>query len=148
MMMHWRSILNIQEATYPDWRNKKPRLLYSTALAGECGELCGVVTHLEGGGTNLLKYTEKMILEEAADVWIQLVLLLARSGFSKVDFENALSTKLSELRKRLEEKKSKIVQSNCPKIQYAYFDGEPFCSTGGKWEECPDPKCVLKKETT
>jgi len=97
----WQEILDIQNKLYPEWRSKKPRLLYSTALAGELGELCGVITHLDGGGTNLQKYTEAMILEEAADTYIQLVLLLEKSGFDIRHFHNAIVDKLTVLRKRL-----------------------------------------------
>jgi NTP pyrophosphatase (non-canonical NTP hydrolase) len=94
----WQEICHIQEQLYPDWRTKKPRLLYSTALAGELGELCGVITHLDGGGTNLQKYTEAMILEEAADTYIQLVLLLERSGFGMTEFLSAVDDKLKHIR--------------------------------------------------
>lgn len=97
----WNEILHLQERFYPNWRTQKPRLLYSTALAGEVGELCGTITHLDGGGTNNQKYTEDMILEEAADTFIQLVLLLERSGFSSVDFNDALVNKILTLHNRL-----------------------------------------------
>lgn len=42
-----------------------------------------------------------MILEEAADTFIQLVLLLERSGFHLAEFEIAVDDKLEELKRRL-----------------------------------------------
>jgi len=103
-MRFWKQIINLQDQFYPDWRKQKPRTLFSTALAGECGEMCGVVTHLDGGGTNTTRYTEEMILEEAADIYIQLVLLLEKSAFTETDFERALISKFAVLHHRLKEK--------------------------------------------
>ena len=100
-MNKWVQIIDFQDQFYPNWKTDKPRLLFSNALAGEVGELCGVITHLDGGGTNNTKYTEEMILEEAVDSYIQLVLLLARSGFQQIDFERAYINKFSKLRARL-----------------------------------------------
>jgi len=100
-MNKWIQITDFQDEFYPDWKTVKPRLLFSNALAGEVGELCGVITHLDGGGTNNDKYTEEMILEEAVDTYIQLILLLARSGFDQIDFERAYIVKFSKLRARL-----------------------------------------------
>ena len=101
----WNEILTLQGRIFPLWRTRTPRLLYSTALAGECGELCGVITHLEGGGTNAIRYTEAMILEEASDLFIQLVLLIERSGFNRSDFEQALKNKLAILKIRIGDRK-------------------------------------------
>jgi len=97
----WDEIIHLQNRFYPNWRTKISRTLYSTALAGEVGELCGVITHLDGGGTNNLKYSESMILEEAVDSFIQLILLVERSGFSFLDFNNALIEKIMVLHNRL-----------------------------------------------
>jgi len=104
-MNKWVQIIDFQDEFYPNWRTEKPRLLFSNALAGEVGELCGVITHLDGGGTNNIKYTDDMILEESVDTYIQLVLLLARSGFQQIDFERAYKRKFSKLRDRLESRK-------------------------------------------
>jgi NTP pyrophosphatase (non-canonical NTP hydrolase) len=97
----WNEIVSLQGRLFPLWKTRTPRLLYSTALAGESGELCGVITHLEGGGTNAIRYTEAMILEEASDVFIQLVLLLEKSGFNHVDLEQAIKEKLNVLHERM-----------------------------------------------
>ena len=106
-MDKWIQITGFQDEFYPDWKTVKPRLLFSNALAGEVGELCGVITHLDGGGTNNEKYTEEMILEEAVDTYIQLILLLARSGFDQIDFEMAYAIKFHKLRDRLFDRRTK-----------------------------------------
>ena len=104
----WSKILDFEDQFYPKWRTHKPILLFSTALAGELGELCGTVTHLEGGGTNNSKYTRKMVLEEGVDTYIQLVLLLARYGYNETDFRYAFEEKFLELLKRLEIKRTSL----------------------------------------
>jgi len=104
-MDKWDQITDFQDEFYPGWMENLPRLLYSNALAGEVGELCGVITHLDGGGTNNDKYTDDMILEEAVDTYIQLILLLARSGFKQIDFEQAYRVKFLKLRNRLFERR-------------------------------------------
>jgi len=103
----FEEIKAFQDLFYPNWRIKKPKLLFSTALAGEIGEVCGVITHLEGGGTNLKKYNKKQVLHQCIDSYIQLVLLLARYGFSSEDFETEFWRVIKkELPKRLEERES------------------------------------------
>ena len=108
-MNEWDQITDFQDEFYPGWMENLPRLLYSNALAGEVGELCGVITHLDGGGTNNDKYTDDMLLEEAVDVYIQLILLLARSGFKQIDFERAYRAKFLKLRERLFIKRESII---------------------------------------
>lgn len=102
-MIGWNEIIEFQKKFYPDWLNKSV-LLYATALAGEAGEICGVITHLEGGGTNLRKYTEEMVLHQCVDTYNQLVLLLARYGFTPKQFSDEFDTVMKELYERLEEK--------------------------------------------
>jgi hypothetical protein len=103
---HWKIITEFQDKFYPNWKTpEKPRLLFATALAGEAGEVCGTITHLDGGGTNNRKYTEDMVLHQCVDTYVQLVLLLAKSGFSATDFEKEFWWVLSvELPRRLAEK--------------------------------------------
>jgi len=105
-MKSWKEILEFQEQFYPNWKNEKPKLLYSTALAGEIGEVCGVVTHLEGGGTNNRGYSAFQMLHQCVDSYIQLVLLIARYGFTEKDFDAELKDVLTvELKERLARKK-------------------------------------------
>ena len=105
-MLGWIDIIDFQGKFYPNWK-QKARTLFSTALAGEVGEYCGVITHLDGGGTNDNEYTEKMGLEEAVDTYIQLVLLVARSGFTEDDFEDMFLWKMNKLYERLASRTSK-----------------------------------------
>lgn len=102
----WKMITDFQEAFYPNWKTEKPKLLFVTGLAGEVGEVCGVATHLEGGGTNQRKYDEKHLLHQCVDAYVQLVLLLARYGFSSSDFESEFQYVLKvELQNRLKAKR-------------------------------------------
>ena len=105
-MTKWKRIIDFEDQFYPKWKTNKPILLFSTALAGELGELCGVVTHLEGGGTNNSKYNREMVLEEGVDIYIQLVLLLARYGYNEDDFIRGFEDKFQDLLRRLEIKRS------------------------------------------
>ena len=107
-MTNWKRILDFQDQFYPKWKTHKPILLFSTALAGELGELCGVVTHLEGGGTNNSKYNREMVLEEGVDTYIQLVLLLARYGYNEDDFIRGFEDKFQDLLRRLKIKRSSL----------------------------------------
>ena len=101
----WDRILELQDGFYPDWRTKLPRTLFASGLAGETGEVCGTVTHLDGGGTNTKKYSRKQILHQCVDVYVQTVLLLEKSGFSELDFLRELSHVVySELPSRLKER--------------------------------------------
>lgn len=99
--LKWKRILEFQDRFYPTWRtNDKPILLFSTALAGEVGEVCGVVTHIEGGGTNGRKYTKDMVLHQCVDSYVQLVLLLAKYGFTAYDFDTEFWRVMEELNDR------------------------------------------------
>ncbi|MBU1140943.1 MAG: hypothetical protein KKG64_00305 [Firmicutes bacterium] len=100
----WKWIINFQNKFYPKWRTEKPALLFSTALAGEVGSICGVVTHLEGGGTNQREYSSRMVLHESVDSYIQIILLLAKYGFSAKDFEAEFKRIQEELEGRLKKK--------------------------------------------
>jgi hypothetical protein len=101
----WKEITAFQDLYYPCWRRNKSKLLFSTALAGEIGEVCDVVSHLEGGGTNTRVYTSFQVLHQCVDSYIQLVLLLARYGFSAEDFEKEFDRVLhEELLERLAKK--------------------------------------------
>lgn len=106
----WKQILKLQDGFYPGWRTILPRTLFTTGLAGETGEVCGTVTHLDGGGTNNRKYNEGMVLHQCVDVYVQLVLLLERSGFSEADFLKELGfVAFIELPSRLLKKQGKKV---------------------------------------
>jgi NTP pyrophosphatase (non-canonical NTP hydrolase) len=99
-LIGWRTILKLQDERFPSWKTKLPNTLYCCGLAGEAGEVCGVVTHLEGGGTNNRKYTKAMVLHQCADTYVQIVLLLAKYDFSEKDFEEELERTFKELADR------------------------------------------------
>jgi len=103
-MKGWNEIIEYQNKYYPGWMKNKSITLYSTALAGEAGEVCGIITHLEGGGTNNRKYTKEMVLHQCVDTYNQMILLLARYGFTPEQFSNEFDSVLQELYARLEEK--------------------------------------------
>lgn len=102
-MKGWNEIIEFQNKRYPGWMKNKPTLLYATALAGEAGEVCGVITHLEGGGTNNREYTKEMVLHQCVDTYNQMILLLARYGFTPKQFSNEFDNVLQELYRRMEE---------------------------------------------
>ena len=102
-MIGWDEIIEYQNKRYPGWMTEKSVLLFSTALAGEAGEVCGVITHLEGGGTNVREYTREMVLHQCVDTYNQLILLLARYGFTPEQFAAEFDVVLQELYERLEE---------------------------------------------
>lgn len=83
----WETIHNLQDKFYPGWLKKLPHTLYSSGLAGEIGEVCSTVTHLEGGGTNNRMYQKGQVLHQCIDSYVQLVLLLIHYGFTADDFQ-------------------------------------------------------------
>ncbi len=107
-MFGWKKIVRFESKFYPFWQTEKPRLLFTTALAGEVGEVCGTVAHLDGGGTNNRKYQECQVLHQCVDSYIQLVLLVARSGFTEQQFQDEFRYVIDhELPKRLKAKEPK-----------------------------------------
>lgn len=82
----FEEIAAFQNLFYPGWMNEMEKTMLSSALAAETGEVCGVVTHLEGGGTNNRKYNPQQVLHQCVDVYVQTILLLKRYGFTAKDF--------------------------------------------------------------
>jgi NTP pyrophosphatase (non-canonical NTP hydrolase) len=100
----WELILKFNNKHFPKWRSREP-IYYSNALAGESGEVCNAVKKWHGGGTNLHlshRDLEFKILEECADVFIYMVLLIETLDYSRIDFEQAFNDKLEELIDRME----------------------------------------------
>jgi hypothetical protein len=103
----WTHIVAIQDHLHPGWRTKKPRTLFTTALASEVGGVCDQVTHLDGGGSQLLdpeKWSEPKVLHDLVDSWVMIVLVAERSGFTEEDFEAEVLNVRRELVERLEAK--------------------------------------------
>ncbi|MFZ7137839.1 MAG: MazG-like family protein [archaeon] len=101
----FKKVTDFQDLFYPKWRENKSVLLYANALAGEVGEVCGVIAHLEGGGTNNRNYRKDMVLHQCVDTYVQIILLLERYGFTAKDFMREFNEILDvELPQRLAEK--------------------------------------------
>ena len=99
----WKRVTDWNDEFFPDWRSRKP-IYYSNALAGECGEVCNSVKHLEGGGTHIQPSSSSyrtQMLEECIDVYIYMVLLLESQGYTEEDFERAFSLKINEITSRM-----------------------------------------------
>ncbi len=99
----WDEIITFKDEFFPGWR-ETPLIYLSNALAGEAGEVCNAVKHRLGGGTHKSNPTDAKLLEEAADVFIYLVLLaevLEEGG--KEAFIRAGYRKLKINERRMEE---------------------------------------------
>lgn len=105
LLEDWKRIFDLQDKFYPNWRTELPHTLYGVGLAGEVGEVCGTITHLEGGGTNNRQYTKENVLHQCVDVYIQIILLLEHYGFSSEDFKKEFAFVVnSELPSRLKDR--------------------------------------------
>jgi hypothetical protein len=93
----WSNILNFNNKYFPGWRNVD-EIYYSNALAGEVGELCNMVKHRAGGGTNHSKPKPggMDIVFECADIFIYLSLLLERNGVDIVLFNQIINDKIDK----------------------------------------------------
>ena len=99
----WDQVISLQDQMHPNWRTEKPRTLFTTGLASEVGGVCDQVTHLDGGGSQLLdpnKWNEGKVLHDLVDGWVMTVLVAERSGFDEADFwvewENVVKPQLIE----------------------------------------------------
>lgn len=104
----WNFIKRMQEKIYPNWKKTKPRTLFATALSSEVGAICDQITHLDGGGTQLLdnnKWNNKKILHDIADSFVMLVLIAEKSGFTYYDFMEELDRVKDELESRYYQRK-------------------------------------------
>lgn len=102
MIELWNAIVEFNNEYFPNWR-RTPEIFLSNALAGEAGELCNVIKHRAGGGTNRRYEPRSRIAEELVDVLIYLVLMAETHEYDFNEFEKAVRAKLEENAKRLEE---------------------------------------------
>lgn len=93
----WSKILNFNNEYFPGWRNID-EIYYSNALAGEVGELCNMVKHRVGGGTNRSgpQPGGMDLVFECADIFIYLSLLLERNGVDIVLFNQIINDKIDK----------------------------------------------------
>ena len=102
-MDFWDKILKFNNKYFMGWRLTEP-IFYSNAIAGETGELCGLIKKIYGGGTNnrTMKVTKKDLAFEIVDIWIYSILLLELMGISKKDFMKFFDEKIKMLYERME----------------------------------------------
>lgn len=104
--MLFKDILDFNEKYFPGWDSPKDVALtlvsLSNALAGEAGEVCNAVKHRIGGGTHKVHTTHDEILEELADVYIYLVLLVEYMDFDEHEFAWAVRNKILHNVRRME----------------------------------------------
>ena len=105
----WQRVLRFNDEHFPNWR-KVSLLYYTTALAGEVGEVCNAVKHMVGGGTNpsalrdFSDLSNAKVIEECIDTRIYLTLLLARLGVTEEQFAEAVNRRYAELEARMKDK--------------------------------------------
>ena len=90
----WIEIIDFNDKYFPGWRDEH-EIYYSNALAGEVGELCNMVKHRAGGGTNKSTPDDYELIEECADVFIYLSLLIGSKRVSSLEFEHIIRDKMA-----------------------------------------------------
>ena len=102
-MNKWDEIIKFNDQYFPGWRLNKEPIFFSNALAGEVGEVCGIIKRFYGGGTNnrtMPRPTE--IIEEAVDVFIYLVLFAEAMTCNEDMFDEIFMKKIGKLKKRMQ----------------------------------------------
>ncbi len=94
-------IKQFNETYFPGWWNH-PLVNFSNALAGETGEVCGVVKALLGGGTKKKPVTVDDIARELVDVFIYLILFAQRLGLGPEDFKEMIFKKIYDNEQRMQ----------------------------------------------
>jgi len=89
-MNKWNEIIKFDDKYFPNWRSKRELIFMSNALAGETGEVCGIIKSFYGGGTKEKpRPTLAEIMEEVIDVIIYLVLFSECLGYNEDLFDIA-----------------------------------------------------------
>jgi len=102
-MNKWNEIIEFNDKYFPGWRENKEPIFFSNALAGEVGEVCGIIKRFYGGGTqNKPMPTPTEIMEEAVDVFIYLVLFSECMTCDEENFDMIFLKKMMKLKKRIE----------------------------------------------
>jgi len=103
----WDEITKFNDMHFAGWREGNP-VYYSNALAGEVGEVCNIVKHRDGGGTKNVHPTDLELLEELADVFIYLHMLVesvSEGAHDITSFAGAIRSKLAICSTRMEQNK-------------------------------------------
>ena len=101
----WREICLFNDKYFPNWR-RVDEIYYTNALAGEVGELCGMVKKRVGGGTsNKAIPTIIDMMEEIADIMIYLSLMVEKLGQADSVLEGFIMSKIEKNIERMESRK-------------------------------------------
>jgi len=102
-MREWKEIIEFNDKYFPNWRENKELIFFSNALAGEVGEVCGLVKRLYGGGTNKSKPrpSKGNVAMECVDVFVYMVLLLESLGIDREMFQKYWDIKHDILKRRM-----------------------------------------------
>jgi NTP pyrophosphatase (non-canonical NTP hydrolase) len=100
----WDAVLVFNEKYFPGWRGEE-EIYLSNALAGEVGEVCNTVKHRVGGGANLSRPSDYELLEELADVFMYMELLIEVRGHDITTFAGVIGEKLKKNRERMEKQR-------------------------------------------
>jgi NTP pyrophosphatase (non-canonical NTP hydrolase) len=106
MTAAWDEVIQFNERYFPGWR-RTSEVFYSNALAGEVGEVCNMTKHRAGGGTNRSKPSAYELMDEIADVFIYLELLVEIMGLDVSSLSDAIHTKVQINIKRMKESNPK-----------------------------------------
>jgi len=101
MTAAWDEVIQFNERYFRGWRGVD-EVFYSNALAGEVGEVCNMVKHRAGGGTSKSNPSAYTLMDELADVFIYLEILVERMGLDVTSLADAIHTKVQVNEKRME----------------------------------------------
>lgn len=100
----WDNIIKFNNKYFPDWRSVE-EIYYSNAIAGEAGEICNAVKHRCGGGTNKKQVSTHELMDEIADTFIYLELLIEKQGLDVTSLAYAINSKVKKNIERMESRK-------------------------------------------
>jgi len=103
-LREWKEIVEFNDKYFPDWRTRE-LIFCSNAMAGEVGEVCGLIKRLYGGGTNKSKPkpSKGNVAIECIDMFVYMVLLLEMMGVTREDFSKYWDIKHDILKRRMVE---------------------------------------------
>ena len=101
MTAAWDEVIQFNTRYFKGWRGVD-EVFYSNALAGEVGEVCNTVKHRAGGGTNKSNPSAYTLMDELADVFIYMEILVGRMGLDVTSLADAIHTKVLVNKKRMD----------------------------------------------
>jgi NTP pyrophosphatase (non-canonical NTP hydrolase) len=97
----WDEVLTFNCIHFPFFRDVD-EIYYSNAIAGEVGELCNMIKHRAGGGTNKKKPSNHDVMLEIADIFIYIELLIEKYGLDVETLANYVKLKTKINYERME----------------------------------------------